>query len=273
MPIQAQNLTEAQLKTIGASRMRILHEPVALMYHGFAAEKPAHDPFNLIVTEDRFAEQLRLIVRHRFVPTNLDGYLQARRTPVRRRRVLVTIDDGFQSVADIAAPMLAEAGIPALLFVPPGRLGTTSTWMAEFADEPIMDVEYLRRMPAFGIEVGVHGWDHGLLPGLSDAELRRNTVEARTRLADLLGTPPRSFAYPEGRFDDRVVEAVRAAGYEVAFSVFDDAGQFAISRVDVNATDTGATFRIKLVPGYRRLWRAAGHASGVRRAIRRLAGG
>lgn len=251
--------------------MKLVHDPLVLMYHGFARIAPAHDPYCLVVARDRFAEQLAVLCRGERMAVGLEGYLGAVASPRRPRRVLVTIDDGYQSVADIAAPMLAEAGVPALLFVPPGRLGESSSWMDDFADEPLMDADTLRRMPAFGIEVGCHGWDHTVMVGLSDAELRRHTVEARDALADLTGSVPRAFAYPEGRYDRRSLEAVRDAGFEVAFSVHDDEGRFAISRVDVNSTDTPSTFRIKMVPGYRRLWRLANRATVVRRTVRRVA--
>lgn len=251
--------------------MRILHDPVVLMYHGFAEAPPPHDPYSLVVTRPRLADQLGLLCRGEHVAVDLDGYLDAIDRPRRPRRLLVTIDDGYQSVADIAAPLLAEAGVPALLFVPPGRLGQSSLWMDDFADEALMDAETLKRMRWFGIEIGCHGWDHTVMVGMSDAELRRHTVEAREALADITGTPPRTFAYPEGKFDARARDAVQAAGFEVGFSVHDDAGRFAISRVDVNATDNAATFRLKLFPGYRRLWRVANRATIVRRTVRRIA--
>lgn len=251
--------------------MRLVHDPLVLMYHGFAEVAPAHDPYCLVVTRDRLAEQLGVLCRGERIGVGLDGYLDALASPRRPRRVLVTIDDGYQSVADIAAPMLSEAGVPALLFVPPGRLGGTSAWMDDFADEALMDADTLRRMPAFGIEIGCHGWDHTVMVGLSDTDLRRHTVEARDALADLTGTVPRTFAYPEGRFDARALDAVRAAGFEIAFSVHSDEGRFAISRVDVNSTDTPSTFRLKMLPGYRRLWRLGNRATVVRRTVRRVA--
>lgn len=251
--------------------MRILHDPVVLMYHGFAETAPSHDPYSLVVTRARLGEQLGLICKGERVAVDLDGYLEAVEHPHRPRRLLVTIDDGYRSVADIAAPMLAEAGVPALLFVPPGCVGATSDWMDDYPDEPIMDVDTLVRMPGFGIEIGCHGWDHTVMVGMSDAELHRHTVEARDALADMTGTLPRTFAYPEGRYDARALDAVRRAGFDAAFSVHDDAGPFAVSRVDVNATDNAATFRLKLLPGYRRLWRLADKASVVRRAVRRVA--
>ena len=78
-------------------------------------------------------------------------------------------------------------------------------------------------------------------------------------------------AYPFGLHDEAAREAVRRSGARVAFSVFDDAGTFAVSRVDVNAADTLRTFRIKLMPRYRRIWRLLQCAPWMRRAVRRVA--
>jgi peptidoglycan/xylan/chitin deacetylase (PgdA/CDA1 family) len=107
------------------------------------------------------------------------------------------------------------------------------------------------------------------MAGMDDAELRRQCVDVREHLADVTGQQPRSFAYPFGHFDARARMAVQAAGYELAFSVHDDAGRYAISRVDINASDDALHFRVKLLPAYRPLWRAAGRVSPVRSAVRR----
>lgn len=59
-------------------------------------------------------------------------------------------------------------------------------------------------------EIGWHTWSHSDL-----SMLDRESVEMEV-------IPPFSmkhFAYPYGRFDDRVIEAVKAAGFEQAWSV------------------------------------------------------
>jgi peptidoglycan/xylan/chitin deacetylase (PgdA/CDA1 family) len=99
--------------------------------------------------------------------------------------------------------------------------------------------------------------EHVFMPGLSDAELRRNTKDARDVLADLLGKAPRAFAYPHGRFDVRVAAAVERAGYTVAFSVSREGGKFGLTRREVVPTDDLWRFRLKLWPAYPALrdWR------------------
>jgi peptidoglycan/xylan/chitin deacetylase (PgdA/CDA1 family) len=245
--------------------------PVALMYHGFATARRVDDRENLLVPEDALRAQLDLLRSRRFAALDLDGFLDALKGRVRPgRSFLFTADDGFRSFGEIAAPLLAAAGVPSVLFVLPALLGGTSSWVPEIADEPLLAPGELRDLVGMGVEVGVHGLDHTSLVGLSDGELTRQTREAREQVADLTGTRSRAFAFPYGAFDRRACLAVASAGFEVAFSVFDDAGRYAISRVDVNASDNLRSFRLKLVPGYRRWWRASNRVAPVRRATGRL---
>lgn len=255
----------------GPSWARLPGRPVVLMYHGFAPARVARDRENLLVPEHALRAQLGQLQRRGFHALDLDGYLRALDgRGGHRRSFLFTADDGFRSFAEIAVPLLASAGVPSVLFVPPAVLGGGPSWVPELADAPLLSAQELRDLAGMGIEVGVHGLDHTSLVGLSDAELARQTSDARQQVADLTGTAPRAFAFPFGAFDRRACLAVAAAGFEVAFSVFDDAGRYAISRVDVNATDNEQSFRIKLLPGYRRLWRVSNRLGPVRRTIGRL---
>lgn len=247
--------------------MVIGRRPVVLMDHGFAKARRAEDRENLLVPAHALQAQLACLRSRHFEALDLDGYLDAldgRAQP--GRSFLFTADDGYRSFAEIAAPLLATAGVPSLLFVPPAVLGGSSFWVPGIADEPLLQPGALRDLARMGVEVGVHGLDHRSLVGLGDAELVRQTRDAREQIADLTGRLPRAFAFPFGAFDRRACLAVAAAGFAIAFSVFDDAGRYATSRVDVNATDNAWSFRLKLVPGYRRWWRASARWGPVRRA-------
>jgi peptidoglycan/xylan/chitin deacetylase (PgdA/CDA1 family) len=249
--------------------MRLPHRgPVALLYHGFATEPREDDPNALMVTAEAFRAQLGALIDGGWRPLDLDGYRAALSAPRLAREFLVTIDDGFQSVADVAVPILAELRVPAILFVPPAKIGGTSDWMPELADERLLDADGLRAVAAAGVDLGVHGLDHRDLVDVSDAELHRQIVDARDVLADMTGVRARSFAYPRGEWDDRARRAVEAAGYEVGFSVSRDGGNAAIARVPVTAKDSLGVFRLKLLPGYPALWRLAGRAPAVRHAGR-----
>lgn len=243
--------------------------PIALMYHGFAVA-PRHDPENLFVGVDALLTQLADLRRAGWSPLSLDEYLGARQQ--RQRGFLVTVDDGFVSFAEHAWPVLRGLDIPAVLFVPSGLVGDRSRWLADEAGERILDAATLRALTAEGVEIGGHGLDHRSLVGLARDELTRQVAGARQALAEVTGAAPRVFAYPYGAWDAASAAAVKAAGYEAAFSVFHGGGPWAIPRVDVTARDTAATFRVKRAPGYRparSVARALGAARLVRRAVER----
>lgn len=208
-----------------------------------------------------------------FRPVGLDAYLAAigrRQRPT--RSVLVTIDDGYRSTLEVAAPLLARYGVPAVLFLPPARLGGSSEWMPEMPSEPLMDESEARAIQDHGVELGVHGLDHTLLPGLPPDELRQQVSDARRQLADITGRVPRAFAYPEGAFDGAAVRAVQEAGYDAAFSVHATGfGRFTIPRRPVTTRDSATTFVVKLLPGFNAAWNATARHRWVRRVAAAVA--
>lgn len=77
-----------------------------------------------------------------------------------------------------------------------------------------------------GGEIGWHTWSHPDLTTLTKEEIMKEI------------TPPfpmKSFAYPYGRYNDLVIECVKEAGYERAFSVNQtDGTQWTIPRPYLN---------------------------------------
>lgn len=69
-----------------------------------------------------------------------------------------------------------------------------------------------------GIAIGGHSASHPILTRCDDEVLAHEVRSCRERLTQLLGSAPRSFAYPGGGVDDRVVAATELAGWEVAFA-------------------------------------------------------
>lgn len=245
-----------------------------LAYHGFGPRTGEQDPHALFVDTPDLETQLRVLARWTR-PLDLDAYITGLHDGGRwpRRSVLVTIDDGYRSTLEVAAPLLASAGIPSVLFVSPARLGATSAWMEEMPTEPLLDADELGELGRYGMEVGVHGLDHTLLPGLPERELVRQVEQARDALADLVGYRPRAFAYPEGRWDPAAAHAVAVAGYDAAFAVEHGApGPHTIPRRPVTGLDRLPTFLLKLLPGYEQAWAALDRMSWLRSLVGRAAG-
>ena len=213
--------------------------PIVLLNHGVAATAPADDHSSLFVTDDQLDAQIQHLTRRGRRPIDLSVYLSG---AAPSRSFLMTFDDGYLSVLEHAAPRLRDAGVPAVVFVPAGMIGSTTD-----VPERILDERELRTLiDDYGFEVGAHGFDHRPLVGLDDDELRRQTAGARERLLDVLGKAPRAFAYPHGAVDARARSAVRDAGYQAGFATHEDAGAYARSRVAVYRRDSTTMFRLKV---------------------------
>ena len=125
------------------------------------------------------------------------------------------------------------------------------TWLSGF-DTPSpedanayasMSQEQVADLARRGHEVASHSVSHEMLPQLDDDALANELRESKTALADWLQADVAGFCYPNGSYDDRVVAAVRAAGYTYAVttqdpSVVDRAscGAWRVPRIDMNPT-------------------------------------
>ena len=90
-------------------------EALILGYHR-VAERVA-DPFRLCVAPRRFAAQLDELSR-RYEPSTLDSMFD----PSPRRRVVVTLDDGYADNLWHAAPIAKAKGVPITVFVTSGMI-------------------------------------------------------------------------------------------------------------------------------------------------------
>jgi peptidoglycan/xylan/chitin deacetylase (PgdA/CDA1 family) len=245
--------------------------PRVLMYHNFGEVPPGGDPEHLFVTEQTFRAQLDLLRRRGWRALSLDEFVATLDgTPAPRKSYLITIDDGHESVLRTAAPILAEAGIPSVLFVPPGVLGGPVNWNPAYHGEKLSSKAEIATLAGTGMAVGVHGYDHTRMFGMDDAELHRNVVRARDEVAEMMGGPPRSFAYPYGTHDRDARQALADAGFTVSFAVAREHGRFAVDRVYVKGGDSLRMFRFKLSLAYRFASRVGGRTPWLRHRVRDL---
>lgn len=248
--------------------------PIVLMYHGVAQVPRSLDPANIFVTKEAISHQIaRLTERHGFRPLTEAQYLDAlageRRVP--SNSCLITFDDGYASVLDEAAPLLAAARVPAICYVSPGLLGAQPD-RSEPAASARLDRDGVQALREYGVEIGCHSDLHASMRGMSAERLRAATSVAREEMKALFGHTPRTFAYPYGDHDAAARAAVREAGFECAFATYEGYGRFALPRVDINATDTPFTFDLKLRRLYPFVRRSLGRVPVVRRATHHVVG-
>ena len=139
--------------------------------------------------------------------------------------------------------------------------------VTRLADVPrrghVLDWDSLRKLAKEGVSVCSHGHRHALCTRLSPHELALDLSTSRARIQVELGdaSPHPVFAYPASGSDGAVRQAVRRAGYEVAFGGrrgidrIPFADPLDVMRVPVHRYGT-ALFRAQLRPSVSRLGRA-----------------
>lgn len=133
--------------------------------------------------------------------------------------VALTFDDGLASLATDAAPVLADHGLPATVFVVTQRVGGDNRWRAAPPGAvprfPLLDWGGLGRLVERGMTMGSHTRSHPRLTRCGDAELADELAGAAEDIRRELGLRAGVLAYPYGDVDRRVVAAARPV-YDLA---------------------------------------------------------
>jgi peptidoglycan/xylan/chitin deacetylase (PgdA/CDA1 family) len=78
--------------------------------------------------------------------------------------------------------------------------------------------EMLSELSRAGITIGSHSVSHPHLPRETPARIREEVLCSRQELQTRLGVEIAEFAYPDGQYDEKVLDAVAEAGYARAYT-------------------------------------------------------
>jgi peptidoglycan/xylan/chitin deacetylase (PgdA/CDA1 family) len=175
--------------------------------------------------------------------------------------VRLSFDDGNASDVEIALPALVERGLRADFFVLAGRLDAAGS----------LGEDAVRELLRQGMGIGSHGMRHRSWRGMDPATRREELVEARERLAAVVGRPVDTAACPLGRYDRRVLADLRRLGYARVYTSDRRHARpeaWLQPRHSVRAGDSAASLRASALgrPGLRQ--RVRGSAVGLAKRLR-----
>lgn len=216
-----------------------------LMYHSVSDVR--EDPYRVTVTPHRLERQLRWLERRGLRGVGVGELLAARAEGGGQGLVGLSFDDGYADFLTAAVPLLKRHGATATVFALPGRLGGDNAWDPLGPRKPLLSADGLRAAAAAGMEVASHGLTHVDLTVADDPLLRAEIHGSRARLGALTGSEVRGFCYPYGTVDQRVADAVRAAGYQYACAIDPGTltGPYALPRVHIDQRDNGPRLHLK----------------------------
>ncbi|MDQ6915772.1 MAG: polysaccharide deacetylase family protein [Actinomycetota bacterium] len=202
------------------------------MYHVINAPKPGTPSPELWVSRSDFQAQMKYLADHGYHGVTLqqvwDAWHKGGLLPP--KPVVVSFDDGYHSHLTNAMPVLRSHGWPGV-----ENLEVNQTQQ----DLKPADV---RQLIAAGWEIDAHTISHPDLTTLSGVQLEQEVAGSRKQIQAQFGVPVSFFCYPAGRYDAKVIAAVKAAGFLGATTTQLGLARpaqdpYALPRVRVNGSD------------------------------------
>ncbi|MEX0963051.1 MAG: polysaccharide deacetylase family protein [Pseudohongiellaceae bacterium] len=182
-----------------------------LLYHHVAEDTPP----STTISPDDFDAHLRYLRDNGFtvIPlTQMVNSLQSGQS-LPDKAVVITFDDGYSSIFETAFPMLQSYNYPFTLFL--------STEPIDNGQGNYMSWDQIRQMSDAGVIIANHMVDHPYMLERRNAEsdsqrlerLRRDLLEAESRIEAETGQSHRYLAYPYGEYDPAIQAILRELGF------------------------------------------------------------
>ena len=162
---------------------------LSIMYHRFDENKYPSTNIQMEV----FLKQIQLIKDLNYSFIHPEDFEKNFNIPKKQKKILITVDDAFQSFYDVAWPFLKENRIPFILFVSTEPVGNRGymTW------EQIREVEKEK----FAV-IGHHSHSHEYLIDKSNEVFKEDIETANRIFNEKIGYVPSLFSYPFGEYSE-----------------------------------------------------------------------
>jgi peptidoglycan/xylan/chitin deacetylase (PgdA/CDA1 family) len=131
--------------------------------------------------------------------------------PFPDKHLVITFDDGYLSVYQNAFPELARNQMSTTVFLTTGVKAKAhpKSRLPELEGKPMLNWMEIREMCRSGFHFGSHTLTHPDLTRISTAQCRSEILDSKGLIEDSIGFELSTFAYPYGRFNQKVREIVR----------------------------------------------------------------
>ena len=168
---------------------------LALMYHRFDENKYPSTNIQMNV----FKEQIKIIRNLNYSFYNPGKFDKDFNVPKNKKKILITIDDGFSSFYENAWPYLKQEKIPFILFVSTEAVGKNGYMSWE-------QIKELEKDPnAF---IGNHSHSHDYLVDYKKEKFIKDIEIANDTFKRELGYNPIFFSYPFGEYSKFIKEYI-----------------------------------------------------------------
>jgi len=174
------------------------------MYHRFEENK--YPSTNIRIND--FLKHLEIIKKNKIQFVNPKKFEEELIKNKKKRKILLTIDDGFSSFYENAWPILKKKKIPFILFVNTREVGSFNymSWdeIKEISKESF-------------VEIGNHSHSHEYLVDENNNVIEADIVKSIEIFKKELGKNSNFFSYPFGEYSLDFKKIIKSLGFKYAF--------------------------------------------------------
>jgi len=137
-----------------------------------------------------------------------NGYEIVRKINNPLKEIEITFDDGFRGLYE-NFDFFIENKIPVKVFLIVDYIGKKN-YMTQKEIQELLSTGFLT--------IGSHTISHRNLDTLDDKELKKEIIDSKFILEDMFNERIEDICYPRGRFNNKIIEIARNAGYQKQYS-------------------------------------------------------
>ena len=220
------------------------------MYHSIS-EHIKREKFNKWkVKPEDFEKQMNWFYKNNWKSFTISELVKLDKIP--EKSFVVTFDDGFEDNFTNAFMILQKYNFKATIYIVPNQ--NINHWEEKNTSvlSNLLNEKQILEMQNSGlIEFGSHTLSHINLSKIDNIQLEKELFESKKEIENITKKECEAFAYPYGKFNDKIVQAVKNAGYKNATVVkrglFEqDNDIFRIKRVGILGTEGFFDFLLKI---------------------------
>ena len=221
-----------------------------LMYHSISEHigKEKHNKWR--VKPEDFEKQMNWFYKNNWKSFTISELVSLDKIP--EKSFVITFDDGFEDNFTNALTILQKYNFKATIYLVPNQ--KTNHWEEKNTSvlSNLLNNEQILQMQNSGlIEFGSHTLSHVNLSTITDEQLLIELKKSKEEIEKITRKECEAFAYPYGKFDDKIIQAVEEIGYKNATVVkrglFEkNDNPFIIKRIGILGTESFVDFLLKV---------------------------